>query len=113
MGIINTDPKVWKYFKHGDIVKDEYVWGDKLFEVHSFHGNWYCPLMSVYMCGKPKTNRNMCNFDVRETKLITAPHRPFRKIPKKTLVKLMSKGNVEAKREFIMRINSKKELSYV
>ena len=31
MGIINTDPKVWKYFKHGDIVKDEYVWGDKLF----------------------------------------------------------------------------------
>lgn len=108
MGIINTDPKVWKYFKHGDIVKDEYVWGDKLFEAHSFHGNWYCPLMSVYMCGKPKTNGNMCNFDVRETKLITAPHRPFRKIPKKTLVKLMSKGNVEAKREFIMRINSKK-----
>ena len=108
MGIINTDPKVWKYFKHGDIVKDEYVWGDKLFEVHSFHGNWYCPLMSVYMCGKPKTNGNMCNFDVRLTKLITAPHRPLRKIPKKTLVKLMSRGNLEAKREFIMRINSKK-----
>lgn len=108
MGIINTDPKVWKYFKHGDIVKDEYVWGNKLFEVHSFHGNWYCPLMSVYMCEKPKTNGNMCNFDVRETKLITAPHRPFRKIPKKTLVKLMSRGNLEAKREFIMRINSKK-----
>lgn len=108
MGIINTDPKVWKYFRHGDIVKDEYVWGNKLFKVHSFHGNWYCPLMSVYMCGKPKTNGNMCNFDVRLTKLITSPHRPFRKIPKKTLVKLMSKGNVEAKREFIMRINSKK-----
>lgn len=49
----------------------------------------------------------MCNFDVRETKLITSPHRPFRKLPKKNLLKLMSKGNVEAKREFMMRLNSK------
>lgn len=49
MGIINTDPKVWKYFKHGDIVRCEYIWDKKLFEVHGFHGNWYCPLRTVYM----------------------------------------------------------------
>lgn len=108
MGKENTDPKIWKYFKYGDIVRCEYTWGKKLFEVHSFHGNWYCPLMSVYMCGKPRTNGNMCNFLVSETKLITAPHRPFRKMTKRVLIKLMSKGNVEAKREFIMRTNSKK-----
>lgn len=108
MGTINTDPKVWKYFKHGDIVKNKYTWKNKLFVVHNFRGNKYCPLMSVYEYGKPKSIRNMCNFDVRETKLITASHRPFQKIPKKALVKLMSKGHVEAKREFIMRINSTK-----
>lgn len=109
MGIVNTDPKVWKYFKHGDIVRDsdDSIWGKKLFEVHSFHGNWYCPLMSVYFCGKPKTNGNMCNFDIREAKLITAPHRPFRKMNKKALIKLMGKGNVEARREFMMRVNTK------
>ena len=107
MGIINTDSKVWKYFKHGDIVRCEFIWGKILFEVHSFHGNWYCPLMTVHMFGKPKNNANMCNFDVRETKLITSPCRPFKKLPKKNIIKLMSKGNLEAKREFIMRKNSK------
>lgn len=107
MGIKNTDPKIWKYFRHKDIVKEESIWGNKLFEVNGFFGNSYCPLISVYMCGKPRRNKNKCNFDVRLTKLITAPHRPFRKMSKEVLLKLMKKGNIEAKREFMMRINNK------
>lgn len=108
MGIINTNLKIWKYFKHGDIVRCERVWGKMLFEVHSFHGNWYCPLMTVYMIGKPKNSANMCNFDVREAKLISSSHRSFRKLDKDNLLKLVSKGNGEAKRELIMRLNSKR-----
>lgn len=103
------DTKIYcKYFRVGDIVKNEDVWGDKLFEISGFHGNWYCLLAHVYMCGKPKTNGNACNFDIRKTKLITSPNRPFRNVLQKTLRKLMSKGNIEAKREFIMRVNNKK-----
>lgn len=107
MGKENTDRKVWRYFRRGDIVRCEEIWGKKLFKVHSFHGNWYCPMMTVYECGKPKTNAHACNFCVTETKLITAPHRPFHRLPKKALVKLLIKGNEEAKRELIMRNNQK------
>lgn len=103
----NTDKKVWRYFRRGDIVRCEEIWGKKLFEVASFHGNWYCPLMTVYESGKPKTVGNICNFFVPNTKLITSPNRPFQRLPKKALVKLLAKGNEEAKRELIMRKNQK------
>jgi len=106
----NDNPVVWRYFKNGDIVRDseDSIWGKKLFEIYYFHGNSYLPLVSAHFVGKPKTNGNMCNFDLRELKLITAKNRPFKKLKKTALLKLMKKGNVEAKREMIMRINSKK-----
>nr|DAP89524.1 MAG TPA: hypothetical protein [Caudoviricetes sp.] len=107
----NTDPKVWKYFKTGDIVRDsdDSVWGKTKFEITGFHGNWYCPMLSTNICGKfyPSGNPQRCNLGVREAKLISAPRRPFRNMPKKVLIKLMGKGNVEAKREFMMRLNTK------
>lgn len=107
----NDDPKVWKYFKRGDIVRDsdDSVWGKTKFEITSFHGNWYCPLLSANICGKfyPSGNPQRCNLDVRFVKLINSPIRPFRKIPKKVLLNLLRKGNVEAKREFMMRLNTK------
>ena len=100
--------KTWKYFRKGDLVRCEEIWGSRLFEVTGFHGNWYCPLLIVYEFGKPKTISTMCNFDVRATKLISALRRPLQKLPKKALLKLITKGNEEAKRELIMRSNTKK-----
>ena len=105
----NDNPAVWRYFKIGDIVRDEpdSIWDKKLFEVSSFHGNYYLPLASVYFVGKPKTNGNMCNFDIRTMRLITAKKRPFKNLDRKKLIKLMNRGVVEAKREFMMRLNTK------
>jgi len=105
----DNNNKIWKYFKVGDIIRDgdDSIWGNKLFEIHSFHGNAYLPLVSTYFAGKAKRIRNRCNFDIRTTKLIRAPHRPFKKIKKSVLIMLMNKGNIEAKREFMMRLNTK------
>jgi hypothetical protein len=105
----NCNNKIWKYFKIGDVIRDadDSIWGDKLFEIYSFHGNDYLPLVSVYFYGKPKINKNMCNFDIREIKLINAFHRPFKKLKKTDLIKLMKRENIEAKREFIIRLNTK------
>lgn len=99
--------KYWKYLKKGDIVRNESVWGNKLFEVNSLHGNWYCPLITVYMLGKPKKNENMCNFNANDTKLITTNNRPFKRLFKKNLLKLVSRGNIEARRELMIRVNTK------
>lgn len=111
MSFENTDHKVWKYFKVGDIVidGDDSVWGKTKFEIYGFHGNSYCPLLSTYICNKfyISGNKQKCNLNVREAKLINAFHRPFRNMKKIPLLKLMSKGNVEARREFLMRVNTK------
>lgn len=105
----SSNNNYWKYFRVGDIVKDEdeSVWGNKLFEISKMHGNEYLPLVIAYFVGKEKNTENMCNFDVRNIRLITNPKRPFRKLPKTQLFKLMQRGVLEAKREFIMRVNSK------
>lgn len=111
MSFENTDSKIWKYFKIGDIVRDSdnSIWGNTEFEIYRFHGNWYCPLISTYICGKfyPSGNKQNCILDIRGVKLLNALHRPFRNMKKVALLKLMSKGNVEARREFIMRVNTK------
>lgn len=106
---------VWKYFKEGDVITDEAggIWEGKFFEIKSFHGNKYQPLVLAHFLGKPKTNTNACNFNVRNIKLINARERKLRNIPQTTLLKLMQKGNEEAKREFIIRTNSKKIGKYV
>lgn len=105
----NNNNVVWKYFKHGDIVKDtdDSIWENKLFEINYFHGNDYLPLVSAYLFGKNRSLRYLCNFDIRDLKLVSARKRPFIKINKSSLIKLMRRGNEEAKREMLMRINSK------
>lgn len=106
----NNDSDIWKYFKNGDIIQDSKnsVWGNKLFEIYYFHGNSYSPLVSAFMIDKPKSNENRFNFDIREIRLISSRVRPFGKLEKSVLIKLMQKNNIEAKREMIMRINAKK-----
>lgn len=107
----NKDPKVWKYFKNGDIVRDEEesVWGKTKFEIVSFHGNWYCPLVMANIVGKFHSNGKpqTCNLDVRFIKLLGAKQRPFRNVKRKVLLNLLKKGVVEAKREFMIRLNTK------
>ncbi len=97
------DKGIHKYFKVGDIVRNEEIWGNKLFIVDRLFGNSYQPLLMVHPCGQNKTPGNMCNFALSMTKLVNCPKRPLRKIPQSTLIKLLKNGNVEAKREFIMR----------
>jgi len=99
---------VCEYFKIGDIVRDsiDSIWGKRLFEIQSFHGNSYLPLASVYFVGKDKTPNNMCNFDVRELKLISSSLRPLKKINRSSLLKIKNKS-LEAKREFMIRLNTK------
>jgi hypothetical protein len=97
------DKHVHKYFKIGDIVKCEVIWGNQLFIVHGFGGNAYLPELYVHFYGKPQIISNICNFDVRMTKLIDSDKRPLKKIDNKIIIKMIKKGNEEAKRELIMR----------
>lgn len=99
------DSRIWKYFKVGDIVRNPEIWGKKLFVIHGLGGNAYCPELYVHDYGSLKTPGRSCNFMVSMTKLYNAPKRPFRKLPKANLIKVMNKGNMEAKREFFIRIN--------
>lgn len=97
------EKNIHKYFKVGDIVRNEDIWGRQLFIVDRLFGNAYQPLLIVHPYGKEKTVGNMCNFVLSMTKLVDARNRPLKKIPQSTLIKLVKNGNMEAKREFIMR----------
>lgn len=101
----------WKYFKIGDIVKDsrDSIWGETRFVVVSLLGNWYCPILYSHIVGKfyPSGKPQECNLDARTARLINADKRPFKKVPKKVLLKIMNKGNLDAKREFMIRLNIK------
>ena len=98
---------IHKYFKKGDIVRNEEICGNRLFIIGAFGGNSYLPELYVYPKGQEWGTGNQCNWSVRNTKLIDAPKRPLQRIPRKKLVLLMKKGIEEAKREFFIRINNK------
>lgn len=100
---------IHKYFKVGDIVKNPSIWGDKmLFVVYSLAGTSYNPELYVHFFGKPKTPKWKCNFSVSDTMLINSVERPFRKVKKEMLLRLVKKGHFEATREFIIRTHNKK-----
>lgn len=101
------EKRIWKYFKIGDIVRNPEIWGKKLFVIHGLGGNAYCPELYVHDYGCMKTPGRSCNFSVNMTKLYNAPKRPFRKLDKAMLIKVMNKGNIEAKREFFIRLNQR------
>ena len=111
----NNNPEIFKYFRIGDVIKDsaDSIWGETKFIIQSFHGNWYLPLVSALQYGKPNMNRYKCNFDVRLLRLVDSRNRPFRKLEKTKLIKLVSKGVTEAKRELLIRANNKKNVNYV
>ena len=108
---MKPDKKIHKYFRLEDVVINDDIWGKQLFVIRGFGGNWYLPELYVYRYGKPKTIGNFCNWDVRLTKLINSPNRPFKKLKKSQLIKLMKTGSEkvkeEIKREMIIRTNRK------
>lgn len=108
---MKPNKEIHKYFRLGDIVINYDIWERRLFVIRGFGGNSYCPELYVYEYGKPQTIKYFCNFDVRETKLINSPKRPFKKFKKSQLLKLLNLGNEntkeEIKREIIIRTNKK------
>ena len=109
MPIDNSNSKIWSYFKRGDIIKDcsESIWKDTKFEIISFSGNSYCPILVVRIRGYKSGNSQICNLDVRNARLLDSMNRPFRVLKKEPLLRLLAKGNLEAKREFKIRVNTK------
>jgi hypothetical protein len=93
----------YKYYKIGDIVRNEMVWGDILFVIERFIGNDYAPEAVVHFRNKPLDNGHKCNFGIEEMKLVNSPNRPFKKLKIEVLRKILKTGNEEAKREFIIR----------
>ena len=107
---------IQNYFKTGDIIRDseDSIWGNTLFKIIGFHGNDYCPMVITNICGKfyPSGKPQLCNLDIRKVRLFNSANRPLRKMKKAVLLKLLAKGNLEAKREFKIRVNTK-TLNYV
>lgn len=101
--MLKNNKNIHKYFRVNDIVRCEDIWGKKLFIVDKLAGNWYLPELVVHPYGLRKSTGNTCNFDVRDTKLIMTNKRPFKKLKKSVLIKLIKKGNIDAIREFILR----------
>lgn len=100
-----------KYFKKGDIVTaiNDSIWEGKLFKIHNFSGNAYSRLVVTYFNGREEKISNMCIFTIKDIKLINSSKRPFKKISKNKLLILMKKNVIEAKREFLIRINKSKK----
>ena len=99
---------IFKYFKVGDYVINKEIWDSKKkFIIDKMYGNAYCPILDVHPAYESKTNGNTCLFTVSMTKLVGASKRPLAKLKKDIIMKMMRKGNVEAKREFLIRAYNK------
>jgi len=111
----NNDPEKFKYFRVGDIVLDDEnsCWEDHKFTIASFFGEKYCPMCVGYFTGQERSWKTRSNLRVKVIILIDSLNRPFAKISKPVLIKLIQKGNLEAKREFIMRSNAVKYRSRI
>ena len=106
----NNDPSKFKYFRTGDIVLDREgsVWKNRRFTIASFFGERYSPMCLAYFTGRERewtTHSNLC---VKDIILVGARHRPMSRVNQAVLVKLIKVGNIEAKREFIIRSNIQK-----
>lgn len=98
----------FKYFKIGDYVINKEVWGSrKKFVIDKMYGNAYCHILDVHPAYESKTNGNTCLFTVSMTKLVGASKRPLAKLKKNIVMKMVRNGNIEAKREFLIRAYNK------
>lgn len=101
-------------FKTGDIVCDfpGSVWGTQRFVILDFFGNKYCQMVNVHKFGEEHTRSNELNLVLNNIRLVDATNRPFRSTSLDKLLKLITRGVLEARRELKMRNNTKK-IKYV
>lgn len=106
----NPDPNKFKYFREGDIVLDREgsCWRNRKFRLVRFFGEKYCPMCLGYFAGMEECWETHSNLCVNDIILVGARRRPMLKVSTPLLVKLIKAGNMEAKREFIIRSNVKK-----
>lgn len=95
----------FRLFQVGDIVTWDEVWGKQKFIVDKMTGNDYCPTLHVYFFGKPQNNKWRCNINAKRAQLVGSIKRPLKNLNQDFLMKLIRKGNKEAKRELIFRTN--------
>ena len=96
----------FRHFKIGDIIVCKSIWGDKKFIVDKMYGNIWCPILDSHEFGKERSVNTICLFNPNLCKLVNAK-RPLARLNKVLLIKLYKKGNLEAKREFEMRVYNK------
>lgn len=99
-----------RYFKQGDIVLngEHSVWGSRRFTIERFFGVVNNPMCLAYFTGREKCWKTHSNLCVNDLILVGAASRPMARVNQSILLKLIKAGNIEARREFIMRSNCKK-----
>lgn len=96
----------FRHFKIGDIIVCKSIWGDKKFIVDKMYGNEWCPILDSHELGKERQTSTICLLNPNFCKLVSAK-RPLSKLKKEVLIKLLKNGNIEAKREFEIRVYNK------
>lgn len=96
----------FKHFRIGDIIICKSIWGDKKFVVDKMYGNIYCPILDSHELGKDRKTDTICLLNPNFCKLVYAK-RPLSKLKIEILTKLLKRGNIEAKREFEIRVYNK------
>lgn len=99
----------FKLLKVGDIFIEKNSTSKKKFVVNKFFGSEYLVMVSCYSIKKNNSNANLMNIPLNEILLIDSNYRPYKKLDKRFLMKMIKNKNLEAKREFIIRNNSLKQ----
>lgn len=96
--------------KIGDIVCDSKgsIWGSQRFIVNAFFGGASWRMLSTYKVDGKHTPGSEVNLLQSNARIVDAQNRPFRNTDMRKLLKLITRGVLEAKRELKMRNNTKK-----
>lgn len=107
---MEKDTSIFKYFREGDIVLDYEgsCWKNRKFRIARLFGQRYNPMCLAYFAGCEESWQTHSNLSVNNIILVGSGRRPMARIATPLLVKLIKAGNIEAKREFIIRSNVKK-----
>ena len=97
--------------KIGDIVLDMRgsYWGNTRFKIEQIRKIGNLTLLWVRQLNKPiMLTKYHCNLLAGEVRIVDSSVRPMQSVPNRVLLRMMKKGITEARREFTMRVNSKK-----
>ena len=96
--------------KIGDIVCDseDSTWGSQKFIINDFFGGKSWRMLSTYKIDGAHSRGNEINLLQSNVRIVDAKNRPFRNTDMRKLLKLITRGILEAKRELKMRNNTKK-----